>query len=154
MILEPTGKMDWLRHAPELHKYIVNVMFVEPEDLNILGVILESTGKLAWLRHAPELHKYITEELGGVLLEKHTKTGLNTSNTIFYTKKKFNTFFLCGELFLFLLPLVTFSDLLCDTWCWQPISSVHLLYVLGVEQQFIAHRYPRVYKPVRIRYYS
>ena len=45
----------------------------------MLGVILESTGKLAWLRQAPELHKYITEELGGVLLEKHTKTGLNTS---------------------------------------------------------------------------
>ena len=58
---------------------LCNVMFVEPEDLNVLGVILESTGKLAWLRHAPELHKYITEELGGVLLEKHTKTGLNTS---------------------------------------------------------------------------
>ena len=40
---------------------------------------MESTGKLAWLRHGPEIHKYITEELGGVLLEKHTKTGLNTS---------------------------------------------------------------------------
>ena len=50
----------------------------------MLGVILESTGKLAWLRHAPELHKYITEELGGVLLEKHTKTGLNTSKGLLH----------------------------------------------------------------------
>ena len=52
--------------------------------MNVLGVILESTGKLAWLRHAPELHKYITEELEGVLLEKHTKTGLNTSKVLLH----------------------------------------------------------------------
>ena len=45
---------------------------------------MESTGKLAWLRHGPEIHKYITEELGGVLLEKHTKTGLNTSKLHLY----------------------------------------------------------------------
>ena len=56
----------------------VNLYFTEEEDLNIIGIVLESVGKLAWLRHAPELHKYITVELGGVLLEKHTKVALNT----------------------------------------------------------------------------
>ena len=80
--------------------YLYSAAFSEPEDLNIVAIILESVGKLAWLRHGPELHKYIEEELGGVMLEKHTKIGLNTGRfgmKLWYTLLTFRDHYLSSK---------------------------------------------------------
>ena len=57
--------------------FTVGIFVSGLDDFNILLLNLESMGKLTWLRHAPHLHKYIVN-LGGVLLEKHGKVGMNT----------------------------------------------------------------------------
>ena len=58
--------------------FTVGIFVSGLDDFNILLLNLESMGKLTWLRHAPHLHKYIVNDLGGVLLEKHSKVRMNT----------------------------------------------------------------------------
>ena len=58
--------------------FILGIFVSDVDDLNILLLNLESIGKLTWLRHAPHVHEYIVKDLGGVLLEKHSKVGMNT----------------------------------------------------------------------------